>query len=127
MEHTLHDNQGISRAIGGHMYTNGSVSIAGDVNFRDGFARGDVSGLTILRYTMHRYAIPGIFFQRSLKSSWLCVGISHCTCRPVCLSAALDYVCRSQGGTARAKIISFDDTIRTSEVNGFECQIYSSS
>ena len=37
--------QGIDRANGGHMYTSGSVSIAGAVNFRQGFSRGDVSRL----------------------------------------------------------------------------------
>ena len=36
------------------MYTNGSVSIVGDVNFRDGFARGDVSGLNVYRGTRYR-------------------------------------------------------------------------
>lgn len=68
------------------MYTNGSVSIGGDINFRDGFARGDVSELEIFRYTRYR-----------LEYSWLFGEISSCTCGPACLSAALCYLCSSHG------------------------------
>lgn len=35
--------QGADRADGGHIYTSGTVSIAGRVNFREGFARRHVS------------------------------------------------------------------------------------